>query len=122
MYIVLVVEDEPLIGLDYTEVLSLALAVRVVMATSVETAEPLLDLDLDFALLDVDLRTSTSFGIARLLGAKMVPCAFVTGSARSCIPYDLREVPFLPKPCMAKALINAVQEGIDHRTAGRLSH
>jgi hypothetical protein len=53
---------------------------------------------LDFAFLDVDVTNGKTFEIAQMLERKGVPFVFISGSPQEQLPFDLRTVPFIPKP------------------------
>jgi DNA-binding NtrC family response regulator len=77
---VLIVEDDPIIALDFEDTI-LALGVqRVRCAGSVATALNLIEARVpEFALLDVGLAREKSFAVAEKLAALKIPFAFVTG-------------------------------------------
>jgi CheY-like chemotaxis protein len=103
---VLVVEDDPIIALDFEDTI-LGLGVKAVRtAASVAKALRLIaDRAPDFALLDVGLVRETSFAIAERLEALKIPFAFVTGYAAEVgVPAAFSDRPRLPKPCSTEAL------------------
>ncbi len=103
---VLVVEDDPLIALDFEDTI-LGLGVKSVrIAASVAAALAMItDRVPEFALLDVGLVRETSFAIAERLEALKVPFAFVTGYAADAgLPDIFSHRPRLPKPFSIEAL------------------
>jgi CheY-like chemotaxis protein len=103
---VLIVEDDPIIALDFEDTI-LGLGVRAVRAAgsvagalkAIEERAP------DFALLDVGLVRENSFAVAERLEALGIPFAFVTGyGAEVRLPAEFMQKPRLPKPCPADAL------------------
>jgi CheY-like chemotaxis protein len=103
---VLIVEDDPIIALDFEDMI-LGLGVKTVRtAGSVAKAlELIADRAPDFALLDVGLVREKSFAAAERLGALKIPFAFVTGYAADVrFPAAFADRPRLPKPCTADAL------------------
>ena len=103
---VLVVEDDPIIALDFEDTI-LTLGVKMVRtAGNVATALRLIaDRAPQFALLDVDLIREKSFAIAERLEALKIPFVFVTGyDAAVSIPAPFSDRPRLPKPCSTEAL------------------
>lgn len=81
--VVLLVEDNALIGLDAHEVLTRAGLEVIGPVPSVATAlEVIAHTRLDAAFLDVDLHGRTSFEIADALAARGVPFTFATGYGR----------------------------------------
>jgi DNA-binding NtrC family response regulator len=103
---VLIVEDDPIIALDFEDTI-LGFGVKTVRAAgSVTRALKMIDERApDFALLDVGLIRENSFAIAERLDALGIPFAFVTGyGADVKLPAEFMQKPRLPKPCAADAL------------------
>ena len=103
---VLIVEDDPLIALDFEDRI-LGFGVKSVRATgSVAGALALIDKQApDFALLDVALVREKSFAIAERLEALKIPFVFITGyGAEVRLPPAFANKPLLPKPCPSDAL------------------
>jgi DNA-binding NtrC family response regulator len=103
---VLIVEDDPIIALDYEDTL-LGFGVKTVrVAASVARALGMIDERApDFALLDVGLVQEKSFAIAERLDALGIPFAFVTGyGAEVELPTAFVQKPRLSKPCATDAL------------------
>jgi CheY-like chemotaxis protein len=103
---VLVVEDDPIIALDFEDTI-LGLGVkRVRTAANVATALRLIaDRAPQFALLDVGLVREKSFAIAERLDVLNIPFVFVTGYAAEVgVPVPFSDRPRLPKPCSTEAL------------------
>lgn len=102
---VMVVEDNFLVG----EMIRLA-----VEDASFDVVGPVATLDdgerlaanteLDGALLDIQLGSTKSFPIARLLRNKGVPFIFVSGYDRTVLPKDLEGAPLVPKPLFVNEL------------------
>jgi CheY-like chemotaxis protein len=108
---VLIVEDDPIIALDFEDTL-LGFGVKSVRtAGSVARALALIDQQLpDFALLDVSLIREKSFAVAERLDALTIPFAFITGyGADVRLPAALAGRPRLPKPCSTDALLVLVR-------------
>lgn len=103
---ILVVEDDPIIAIDFEDrLLGFGAAhVRTVGSVmqaldAIETRAP------DFALLDVELVRETSFAVAERLVALKIPFVFVTGyGAEARIPAEFSGQPRLQKPCSSDAL------------------
>lgn len=107
---VLIVEDDPIIALDFEDtILSLGVgAVR--SAVSVATALDLIAARVpEFALLDVGLAREKSFAVAEKLAALKIPFAFVTGYGADKLPPEFADRPRLPKPCSSDALLMVLQ-------------
>ena len=96
---VLIVEDDPLIALDFEDTL-LGLGVpEVRTAGTVATALEMIKCRApDFALLDVGLIREKSFAVAERLAASKIPFAFVTGYAGDKVPAAFADRPILAKP------------------------
>ena len=110
---VLLVEDDPIIALDFEDTI-LALGVKTARtAANVATALRLIaDRAPQFALLDVDLIREKSFAIAERLDVLKIPFVFVTGyDAAISIPAPFSDRPRLPKPCSTEALEEALRRG-----------
>lgn len=103
---VLIVEDDPLISLDFEDTL-LGFGVKSVRAAaSVATALAMIDDRApDFALLDVSLIHEKSFAVAERLAALKIPFVFVTGyGADLLLPAAFAHQPRLSKPYSTAAL------------------
>lgn len=103
---VLVVEDDPIIALDFEEAI-LRFGVKMLRrAASVATALDLIEeRPPEFALLNVSLIREKSFAVAERLDALKIPFAFVTGyGADAKLPAAFANKPRLPKPYSTDAL------------------
>jgi CheY-like chemotaxis protein len=110
---VLLVEDDPIIALDFEDTI-LGLGVKTVRtAANVAKALQLIaDRPPQFALLDVGLVREKSFAIAERLDVLKIPFVFVTGyDAAASIPAAFSDRPRLPKPCSTEALEEALRRG-----------
>ncbi len=108
---VLIVEDDPIIALDFEDTI-LGFGVKAVRtAASVAKALDLIaDRAPDFALLDVGLVREKSFAIAERLDALKIPFVFVTGyDADARLPTAFVDKPRLPKPYSTAALEAALK-------------
>jgi CheY-like chemotaxis protein len=108
---VLIVEDDPIIALDFEDTL-LGFGVKTVRtASSVAKALALIDQQPpDFALLDVGLIREKSFAVAERLEALKIRFAFVTGyGADAKLPAGLVDKPRLTKPYSTDALLALVK-------------
>ena len=102
----LIVEDDPIIALDFEDTV-LGFGVKTVRtAPSVARAlDMIADRPPEFALLDVSLIREKSFAVAERLQALGIPFAFVTGyGADTVLPPALSARPRLPKPYSTDAL------------------
>ena len=103
---VLIVEDDPIIALDFEETV-LGFGVKIVRtAGNVTRALELIEQRApDFALLDIGLLREKSFAVAERLEALGIPFAFISGyGADASLPAALAQKPRLPKPCTADAM------------------
>src|SRR5579871_766839 len=107
---VLIVEDDPIIALDFEDtILNLGVG-SVRCAGSVAAALGLIaERAPDFALLDVGLAREKSFAVAEKLAALKIPFAFVTGYGAERVPPDFADYARLPKPCSSDALLVVLQ-------------
>jgi CheY-like chemotaxis protein len=116
---VLIVEDDPIIALDFEDTL-LGFGVKTIRtAGNVARALELIDERApDFALLDVGLIREKSFAIAERLEALQIPFIFITGyGADVRLPAAFAETPRLPKPYSTDAL-KAMLTGRSGKVAG----
>jgi CheY-like chemotaxis protein len=103
---VLIVEDDPIIALDFEDTILGLGVTQVRTAGNVAKAlDMIADRTPDFALLDVSLIREKSFAVAERLEALQIPFAFVTGyGADVRLPAAFAHKPRLPKPCPIDAL------------------
>jgi CheY-like chemotaxis protein len=114
-YDVLIVEDDPIIALDFEETF-LGFGVKTVRtAASVARAlEMIADRAPDFALLDVGLVHENSFAVAERLDALKIPFVFVTGyRALGTFPAAFAHKPTLSKPYSTDALRSLLKRRSD---------
>jgi CheY-like chemotaxis protein len=115
---VLVVEDDPIIAMDFEDMISGFGVKTVRTAGSVTRAIQLIEERVpDFALLDIGLVTEKSFAVAERLEALDIPFAFVTGYAADVeLPAAFAQKPRLPKPCSTDALKAMLESAFFGRT------
>ena len=103
---VLVVEDDPIIALDFEDtILGFGVKTVRIAANVAKALDMIADRPPEFALLDVGLIREKSFAVAERLEALKIPFAFVTGyGADATLPAALATKPRLPKPCSTDAL------------------
>ncbi|HEX8046362.1 response regulator [Rhizobium sp.] len=96
----LILEDNLIIAMEAEEILRLVGVEEVEIASNLEQAVNAIHTDhYDFAMLDVNLGESMSFGFARLLVERGIAFGFVSGYSDTLdFPADLRHVPLLNKP------------------------
>jgi CheY-like chemotaxis protein len=112
---VLIVEDDPIIALDFEDQI-LGFGVRTVrtVQTVARALDMIADRAPDFALLDVGLIHEKCFAIADRLDALNIPFIFVTGYDREiAVPLAFADRLRLSKPCSSEALAAAIKEGFE---------
>lgn len=118
---ILLVEDDPLVGLEFQTTLADA---------GVEAVGPMPDLHhslaaimdegcrFDAAILDVNLRGESTLPLAQLLSERGVPYMFVSGyDLEVVLPAELRRAPKLQKPVTGTQLLAAVRSLIGERAS-----
>ncbi|MGX9424327.1 MULTISPECIES: response regulator [Bradyrhizobium] len=111
---VLIVEDDPIIAIDFEDTI-LGFGVKTVRtATSVARALQMIAYRRpDFALLDVVLARENTFALAEELDGLRIPYLFVTGyGADVQLPAALAGKPRLVKPCSTEALEAALRRRV----------
>ena len=119
---ILILEDDLFIALDLQAIVESEGHVATVCG-SVAEARRWLD-NVEFALLDVDVRDGKSFDVATTLRDRGIPFAFVTGSRRSEIPTHLAGAGFVAKPFLEGAILACLPEPaevVSGRLAARLA-
>ncbi|QOG15985.1 MULTISPECIES: response regulator [Bradyrhizobium] len=108
---ILIVEDDPIIAIDFEDRLLGFGAKSVRTVGSVAQALDAIAVHApDFALLDVELGREKSFAVAERLAAAQIPFVFVTGyGAETRIPAEFKARPRLQKPCSSDALEAALR-------------
>jgi CheY-like chemotaxis protein len=103
---VLIVEDDPIIALDFEDtILSFGVKTVRTAASVAKALEMIAGRAPDFALLDVGLVREKSFAIAERLDMLDIPFGFVTGYAADVgLPAAFADRPRLAKPCSTDAL------------------
>lgn len=103
---VLIVEDDPIIALDFEDrILGFGVKTARVAANVARALELIDQRPPQFALLDVGLIRENSFAVAERLEALKIPFAFVTGyGSDAVLPAGFAIRPRLPKPCSSDAL------------------
>lgn len=106
----LVVEDNMIIAMDAEDMLQDLGVEEIETASSVGEALRLIERHPpDFALLDVNLGTETSFPVADALKSRNIPYVFTTGYGESLVlPGEHAGVPIINKPYTQPAVVNAL--------------
>ena len=106
---VLIVEDEPLIAMELSELLvDAGITVASVAGTIAEARRAVKEGGFDAALLDGNLAGEPVDEIAAALAAKGIPFVFVTGYGRESVPVAFRSAPILTKPFTDKQLMSSL--------------
>ena len=110
----LVVEDNMIIALDLEEMLTRGGAASVDVVSSVSEALRILDrLDIDAAILDLNLGAENSIPVADRLHSKNIPFVFATGyGERASIPEHLAGAPIMDKPYNEGTINDALSKAV----------
>jgi CheY-like chemotaxis protein len=104
---ILIVEDVALLALDLERiVLDLGGVVAGTASSCGRGVEMARKLDLDAAILDVDLRGQRSDPIADVLAKRSIPFAFLTALDTHELPDGHRHRPHMAKPCTPRQIAN----------------
>ncbi|MBR0811972.1 response regulator [Bradyrhizobium diazoefficiens] len=108
---VLVVEDDPIIAIDFEDrLLGFGVTSVRTVGSVTQALGAIANRPPDFALLDVELIRETSFAVAERLVALNIPFVFVTGyGAEARIPPEFSGQPRLQKPCSSDVLEAALR-------------
>ena len=111
---VLVVEDESLVAMLLETILEDMGCTPVGPASNVDEGEAIArdTVDLDAALLDVNLAGRQVFTVAAVLKARGVPFVFSTGYGESGLPDEWRGNPTIQKPFTEAAVRDALMQAL----------
>jgi response regulator RpfG family c-di-GMP phosphodiesterase len=105
---ILILEDEPIIGLALEDMLSLQGA-SVLHASRIEEACDLIaEEQVDSAVLDVNVHGTLSYAVAQLLAEREIPFIFATGYGDRSHPVEFADVPTVSKPYSADDIRTAL--------------
>lgn len=112
---ILIVEDDPFIAMDIESAVSEKLGdeVELIVVESVSQARRAADMPIACALLDIDVVGGKTFGLAASLRDKGTALAFVSGSAPSDVPADLRDIRFMRKPFSTGEIVRFVCKAVN---------
>jgi CheY-like chemotaxis protein len=116
---VLVVEDDPIIALDFEDtVISFGVKTVRTAGTVTRALQLIEERTPDFALLDIGLLREKSFAVAERLEVLRIPFAFISGyGADAVLPAAFAQTPRLPKPCTADAMRAVLRIAMVRRAA-----
>jgi CheY-like chemotaxis protein len=110
---ILIVEDEALIVMLVEDTLADIGCIVVGSATTLEDAlAKAASLEIDAALLDVNLNGGPTYPVADLLRERGVPFVFATGYGKVGMPDDYGAVPILGKPFQRRDLERVLTEAV----------
>lgn len=113
---VLLVEDEPLIGMDMQDMLEVAGYTVLGPAVTVDEARRLIETaDFDLALLDANMNGDPVDDLAAALTRRRKPFIFVTGYGREGLPKAFRQAPLLTKPLTSNIVVRMIETLLDSR-------
>jgi PAS domain S-box-containing protein len=119
---VMLVEDEPLVGMMLKDMLG-DLGVSIIGPfTSVAEALPAAgEANVDFAILDINLAGEWVYPVAEVLAGRSVPFVFVTGYSKEFLDRRFADIPVYEKPIEAQLLLNVLGTSQDNmrRSAAR---
>jgi CheY-like chemotaxis protein len=108
---ILVVEDEPLVAMNLSESLAeLGFSVVGPYSTLAKATAAALEMEVDAALLDVNLSSESVYPVADILASKNVPFAFITGYGTEVLTSKYTNAPVLQKPVDQRALQNLLAQ------------
>lgn len=105
---ILILEDDPFIAWDLQAIVEGEGHEVVGVCDSLAEVRRRLSEAFDFALLDVDVVGGKSYEVASALNERNIPFAFVSASAPSELPPDLRSARFIPKPYHESAIVRTL--------------
>jgi CheY-like chemotaxis protein len=106
---VLVVEDEGTVALMIEDMLQdLGCEIAASIARFADACRVAGTLEVDLALLDVNLAGQQVFPVAEILQARQIPIVFSTGYGSSGLPSEFSEFPVLGKPFSMEQLRQAI--------------
>jgi DNA-binding response OmpR family regulator len=103
---VMIVEDDALLAIDLTDMLSHRGFQVIGPCSSVERAlQTMADHQPDAAILDIDLNGHMSFPVADALAVLNVPFLWLSGSSPDTLPEQYRIRPFVSKPFVPAVIL-----------------
>lgn len=113
--IVLIVEDEPLIMLELEQMLAELGWHAAFLAADIDKAIKFAEHEaLDLAILDVNVKGTTSFAVAQILEKRNVPIILATGYSTDVITENYPRAVYLQKPYIKSDLARALERAVNH--------
>jgi CheY-like chemotaxis protein len=110
---VLVVEDEALVAMLIEDMLTdLGYEIAAIVARVEQARESARDLDVDFALIDLNLNGARTDEIAAILSERGIPFVFATGYGAAGVVDAWRSAPVLQKPFQIEDLARAIARAL----------
>jgi DNA-binding response OmpR family regulator len=114
---VLILEDEPIIGLALEDILSREGA-AVLHASRIEEADGMIVSErVDYAVLDVNVHGILSYDVAARLQDRGIPFIFATGYGDRSHPAEFSAVPTVAKPYSSQDIRSALEAVFVHPRA-----
>lgn len=99
---ILILEDEPIIGLSLEDMLKRQGA-QVLFASGIEEASEFIAAEeIDLAILDVNVHGLQSYPVASMLTERAIPYIFATGYGDRSHPQEFADIPTVSKPYSAE--------------------
>ena len=115
---ILIVEDDPLIGLSIAEIIRSERGTPVGPAVNSNQALSAMEgRKLHGALLDIALRGETVYRLADVIQQRQIPFVFLTGHVEPDVPRRFKNVPILEKPCTAPAIVSLLKSEIKRKSS-----
>jgi DNA-binding NtrC family response regulator len=109
---VLIVEDDPIIAQAMARLVEEHLDCSTETTGSVAGAMALLEADVSFGILDVEVADGFSFPVAEELAYRHIPFIFVSAADPRQVPADLADAPFFRKPIFPEHFLNVVRPNV----------
>ncbi|WP_426233257.1 response regulator [Pararhizobium sp. DWP3-4] len=110
--IILILEDEPLIAMDFEQILKNAGFTTHICYSCSEASAWLADHSPDAAILDICLKDGSCTGVASRLHQNSIPFIVCSGSTQDEIDPIFIRGEWVSKPCQPKILVNAIKNSI----------
>jgi CheY-like chemotaxis protein len=110
---VLIVEDESLVAMLIEDMLTdLGYEVAAIVGRLEQARESARELDVDFALIDLNLSGARTDDIAAILSERGIPFVFATGYGAAGVVDAWRDAPVLQKPFRIEDLARAIARAL----------